>query len=43
MGASASDIDNISTVSGATISSKAVSDGVAKALAVAGRLLKEGY
>ena len=43
MGASASDIDNISTVSGATISSKAVADGVAKALAVAGRLLKEGY
>lgn len=42
-GASASDVYNISAVSGATISSEAVTDGIAKALAVAERLLKEGY
>ncbi|MBE6890953.1 MAG: FMN-binding protein [Ruminococcaceae bacterium] len=42
-GASVSDIGNISAVSGATVTSEAVKDGIAKALAVAERLLKEGY
>ncbi len=42
-GASASGVGNISAVSGATVTSDAVKDGIAKALAVAERLLKEGY
>ncbi len=42
-GATASNIEGVVAVSGATVSSSAVKDGIAKALAVAERLLKEGY
>lgn len=42
-GATASSIENVTAVSGATVSSSAVKDGITKALTVAGRLLKEGY
>ena len=43
VGVSASELEKVETVSGATISSSAVKEGIAKALAVAERLLKEGY
>ncbi|MBQ2881641.1 MAG: FMN-binding protein [Clostridia bacterium] len=43
VGVSSSGIEGIESVSGATISSSAVKEGIIKALAVAERLLKEGY
>lgn len=42
-GVSASGLESVESVSGATISSTAVKEGILKALAVAERLLKEGY
>jgi len=42
-GISVGGVENVEAVSGATISSDAVKEGIAKALAVAARLLKEGY
>ena len=42
-GVTASGVENVESVSGATISSSAVKEGLAKALAVAEKLLREGY
>ena len=42
-GITSSYIGNVSAVSGATVTSNAVNEGIAKALAVAERILKEGY
>lgn len=42
-GVTSSGVENVESISGATISSSAVKEGLAKALAVAEKLLKEGY